>query len=120
MATTTKDKKPSPAAAVFAKLAEALSKDSRVDPPAVAGAKGFGSKGLKVARKMFAFESKDRLVVKLSAERVAALVSEKTGAGYDPGSGRLMKEWVAIDFAHKRSWMRLAKEALEHAAGRSR
>src|SRR3954470_2292389 len=42
----------------FSRLAARLSQDPRVDPPEIARAKGFGSKGLKVARKLFAFGSK--------------------------------------------------------------
>ena len=75
----------------FARLAATLSKDPRVDAPEVARAKGFGSKGLEVARKMFAFESKSRLVVKLPRERVDELVSSGKGERFDPGHGRLMK-----------------------------
>src|SRR5229473_6286266 len=100
----------------FARLAETLSKDPRVDDPRVARAKGFGSKGLKVARKLFAFLSKARLVVKLPQERVDALVSEGSGERFDPGHGRLMKEWLAIDFRARALWPPLAEEALEFAA----
>jgi TfoX/Sxy family transcriptional regulator of competence genes len=100
----------------FARLAETLSKDPRVDPPEMARAQGFGSKGLKVARKLFAFHSKGRLVVKLPGNRVDALASSGEGMPFDPGHGRVMKEWAAIDFASKAVWPRLAREALEFAA----
>jgi len=101
--------------AAFERLAAALSKDKRVDPPETAKAKGFGSKGLKVARKMFAFHSKGRLVVKLPADRVEALVATGTGERFDPGHGRLMKEWLAISYDHIKLWPRLAREALDFA-----
>src|SRR5437763_2055177 len=81
--------------AEFARLATVVSKDPRVDPPEVARAKGFGSKGLKVARKLFAFESKGRLVVKLPEQRVEELVSSGKGRRYEPAPGRVMKEWLA-------------------------
>src|SRR6266446_5827060 len=84
--------------AEFARLAATVSKDPRVDSPEVARAKGFGSKGLKVARKLFAFHSKGRLVVKLPGNRVAALAVSGEGKPFDPGHGRLMKEWLALDF----------------------
>lgn len=100
----------------FTRLAEALSKDPRVDDPSVARAKGFGSKGLKVACKLFAFESKGRLVLKLPADRVQQLSSSRQGKPFDPGHGRIMKEWVAIDLAHKTLWRDLAREALDFAA----
>ena len=101
--------------AAFERLATALSKDKRVDPPESAKAKGFGSKGLKVARKLFAFHSKARLVVKLPADRVEALVRAGTGERFDPGHGRVMKEWLAIPHNDEKLWPRLAREALEFA-----
>jgi hypothetical protein len=117
-----KPKKPKPQApaadeAAFARVATALSRDARVDPPEMARAKGFGSKGLKVARKLFAFRSSSGdLVVKLPAARVDVLIAAGDGVRFDPGHGRLMKEWVAIDPARGKRWLALAKEALEHAA----
>ena len=102
--------------AEFARLAATVSKDPRVDSPEVARAKGFGSKGLKVARKLFAFESKGRLVVKLPKERVDELVSSGKGERFDPGHGRVMKEWLTIDLRGKALWLGVAREALEFAA----
>ena len=104
------------AEAAFARLASAISKDRRVDAPDLAKAKGFGSKGLKVKRKMFAFQSKGRLVVKLPAERVDELIAARIGERFDPGHGRLMKEWLAVGVARKATWMKLALEALEYAS----
>jgi TfoX/Sxy family transcriptional regulator of competence genes len=101
--------------AAFARIAEELSKDPRVDAPEMARAKGFGSKGLKVARKLFAFHSKGRLVVKLPADRVEALASSGKAKQFDPGHGRLMKEWVGVDYDAQSLWPTLAREALEFA-----
>jgi hypothetical protein len=101
--------------AAFARLAASLSKDPRVDRPETARAKGFGSKGLKVARKLFAFHSKGRLVVKLPADRVESLASSGQGKPFDPGHGRLMKEWLAVDFSAQSLWPALAREALAFA-----
>ena len=104
--------------AEFAKLAKTVSKDARVDPPEMAKAKGFGSKGLKVQRKLFAFVgSKGKLVLKLPGARVDALVESGVGERFDPGHGRVMKEWIAVGDDAKRRWLRLAREALEFAAG---
>ena len=81
----------------FDRLAKTISRDQRVDPPEVAKANRFGSKGLKVERKLFAFRSsKGTLVVKLPKDRVDELVKGGIGERYDPGHGRLMKEWVAL------------------------
>jgi hypothetical protein len=104
----------------FQRLAATLSKDKRVDPPETAKAKGFGSKGLKAGRKMFAFHSKGRLVVKLAADRVDALVAAGAGHRFDPGHGRLMREWLAVPYDKKRIWPRLAREALDFARSRGR
>jgi hypothetical protein len=109
---------PSAGQADFDRLAASLSKDPRVDPPEMAKAKGFGSKGLKVRRRMFAFfSSKGELVFKLPAARVEALVAAGRGHRFDPGHGRLMKEWLAVDGGTRAGWTRLAQEALEFAAG---
>ena len=55
-----------------------------------------GSEGLKTGGKFFAMVSKDELVVKLPRERVDELVEAGAGHRFDPGHGRLMKEWVAL------------------------
>jgi hypothetical protein len=114
-----KTKTQSAAEVAFARVAQTISKDPRVDDPSLARGKGFGSKGLKVARKLFAFlSSKEMLVLKLSADRVDALVAAGKGAQFDPGHGRLMKEWVAVEVRHRAQWLRLAREALDAAAAR--
>ena len=64
---------------------------------------------------LFAFHSKARLVVKLPADRVEALVRAGTGERFDPGHGRVMKEWLAIPHNDEKLWPRLAREALEFA-----
>ncbi|HYS09726.1 MAG TPA: hypothetical protein VEP66_13325 [Myxococcales bacterium] len=102
--------------AAFARLAATLSKDRRVDPPEMARAKGFGTKGLKVARKLFAFGSKGRLVVKLPRSRVDELVSAGKGRRFEPSPGRTMKEWLAVPGAAQAAWLPLAREALDFAA----
>src|ERR1700681_3036004 len=56
--------------------------------------KGFGSDALQVKGKIFAMLSSQRqFVVKLPRERVDALVAARRGSRFDPGHGRLMKEW---------------------------
>ncbi|MGH2397164.1 MAG: hypothetical protein ACRDFW_09280 [bacterium] len=90
----------------FGSLVETLRKDRRVGT-----AKMFGAEGLKVHDKYFAMLYKGRLVVKLPKERVEALVKAKDGVYFDPGHGRLMKEWVAIQPGAQSRWLRLAEEA---------
>ena len=65
---------------------------------------------LSVKGKIFAMFVKGRFVAKLPRERVDALVGAGIGAPFDPGHGRLMKEWVAVDEAGP-PWIDLAREA---------
>ena len=60
--------------------------------------------------------SKGRLVLKLPRGRVASLVEAGTGQYFDPGHGRLMKEWVAL-VGPKVPWRDLAREAHDFVAG---
>jgi TfoX/Sxy family transcriptional regulator of competence genes len=70
----------------------------------------FGSNGLKVDGRLFGLFTQGTLVVKLPKERVAALVAKGDGKPFDPGHGRLMKEWLTV-VSPKLSWSALAKEA---------
>lgn len=75
----------------------------------------FGSMGLKVGGKVFAMLVKGRLVVKLPKERVEALVASGGGEYFDPGHGRIMKEWVAVEPGNG-DWQSLAREAKHFVA----
>src|SRR3989304_3559984 len=83
--------------------------DSLIGQPKITQAKMFGATGLKVGGKVFSMVHKGRLVVKLPAERVAALIQSGDGAPFDPGNGRLMKEWVAVKPMAKSFWINLAE-----------
>lgn len=72
----------------------------------------FGASGLKVDGKLFAMVSKGQVVFKLPRARVDELVEAGTGERFDPGHGRLMKEWLALPPDAKVSWTALGKEAL--------
>lgn len=79
----------------------------------------FGSRGeLKTGGSIFAFLSKGKLVVKLPRRRVDALVESGEGERYDPGHGRLMKEWATIAPSSGDGWLALASEALEFVGSR--
>jgi hypothetical protein len=80
------------------------------------GRRSFGSNGLKAGGKLFALFTQGTLVVKLPAQRVAALVAEGVGKPFDPGHGRLMKGWLTV-VSPGASWVDLAKEAHAHVAG---
>ncbi|HET9410664.1 MAG TPA: hypothetical protein VFO75_02160 [Candidatus Dormibacteraeota bacterium] len=96
--------------AVFDRVARAFSQDRRVTRGNKDG-KGFGSTGLKVDGKLFALvSSRDQFVLKLPKTRVQALVADGAGVLWDPGHGRLMREWIALN-GHEERWLDLAREA---------
>lgn len=76
----------------------------------VTAGKLFASYGLKVNGKIFAMFGKGRLVVKLPKERVDEMVSAGKAKRFDPGHGRVMKEWVAFQ-SEEAQWVELAREA---------
>ena len=99
----------------FAELADALvGRDGVALGP---GRRGFGSGALQVDGRIFAMVSRDRLVVKLPRERVAALLASGDGVAFDAGKGRPMKEWVALEERAADRWLELAREAREFVAG---
>ncbi len=57
-----------------------------------------------------------RLVLKLPRQRVDELVGSGAGRRFDPGHGRVMKEWVTIAPRHGRDWGDLAREARQFVA----
>jgi hypothetical protein len=75
---------------------------------------GFGSSpGLRVGGKIFAMLVKDGLVLKLPKSRVDELVAGGAGTRFDPGHGRVMKEWVTVSAQRSTEWEALAQEALQ-------
>lgn len=83
--------------------------------------RGFGSSGLKVRGSIFAMlSSRGSFVVKLPRQRVDELVASGDGDRYDPGHGRLMKEWLALRPSSSLDWVSLAREAMEFVGSRSR
>lgn len=92
----------------FARIVNALAADRQVTH---GGGKGFGSGALKVKGKIFAMiSSKGEFVVKLPKKRVDELVESGKGQRFDPGRGRLMKEWIVIR-PGTLNWIEHAKEA---------
>jgi len=105
----------------FAKIVQALSRYSGVTPPdTTQPKKRFGSSGLKVHDKIFAMiSSKGEFVVKLPEQRVDGLVTSGKGKRFDPGHGRLMKEWLTVETTSEKVWLQLAKEAMEFVASKT-
>lgn len=91
---------------LFRPVVAAFAKDASVSQ-----ARMFGSVGLRAKGKVFAMLVKGELVVKLPKTRVDGLIASGRGKPFDPGHGRLMKEWLAVGLREKGSWVRLAREA---------
>jgi hypothetical protein len=104
---------------LFERLVRRFGADPRVTLPSPGKERKFGDAGLKVGGKIFAMISKGQLVLKLPRERVEELVASAKGKRFDPGHGRLMKEWVTISPRDGARWEELAEEALQFVAGGS-
>jgi TfoX/Sxy family transcriptional regulator of competence genes len=95
----------------FAPIARAFENDRDVTL-----GKMFGSVGLEVNGKIFAMVVKGRFVAKLPKSRVDEIVDAGRGEHFDPGHGKLMKEWVSVP-SGKASWLELAREAHRFVKG---
>lgn len=84
--------------------------------PGVTLARMFGSSALRVHGKVFAMRVDDQLVVKLQRDRVTAQIAVGRGTSFDPGHGKIMKEWIAIA-APTADWPDFAAETHSHVAG---
>jgi hypothetical protein len=105
--------------ALFATLVRRFEADPAVTPPSTTGKAGkFGSDALKVDGKIFAMLTKGELVLKLPRKRVDELIASGTGTRFDPGRGRVMKEWVTVAPGESAKWPELADEALSFVARR--
>jgi hypothetical protein len=76
-----------------------------------AGGKGFGSDALKVDGKIFATLSQGRLLLKLPAETVDALIRSGIGERFSTGAGRPKREWVLIAPSAASQWIDLSQES---------
>jgi hypothetical protein len=84
-----------------------------VMPPT--GGTGFGRSGLRFQRKIFAMLVRGRLVLKLPAARIDALIEAGEGVRFDANKGTPMREWFSLDPESGLAWLPLAHEALEFA-----
>lgn len=80
--------------------------------------RAFGATSLKTNGKIFAMLVKDRLVVKLPAARVAELAAAREGRAFDPGHGRIQREWFDADTDDPAAWLALATESEAFVARR--
>jgi hypothetical protein len=70
---------------------------------------------LKFNRKMFLMLNQERFIVKLPAERVAALIESGEGLPYDAGTGKQLKEWLIISGNDLKFWIKFGEEAKAYA-----
>src|SRR5262245_20508707 len=87
-----------------------------VTPPRGGG--GFGRSALRFQGKIFAMLVRRRLVVKLPAGRIDALVEAGDGVRFDANKGTPMREWLSLDPESGQDWLGLAREALALARSR--
>lgn len=98
----------------YAAVVQALASDPHVVHETK---KGFGSGALKVNSKIFAMlSSRAQFVVKLPKPRVTQLAAAGQGEPYNPGHGRIMKEWLAVAPEFE-DWIALAREAQAYVSG---
>jgi hypothetical protein len=82
--------------------------------PDVEHGTGFGSApGLRAGGRIFAMLPHGELVVKLPAERCAAMVEAGEGRLFVVGN-RTMREWLVVDGVDAGGWAALAADALTH------
>jgi len=87
---------------------QVLSKDRDIT---IGRGKGFDRGARKAKGKIFAMiSSEDPFVVKLSKDRVDALVASAAGKRFEPRPGKLMKEWLVVT-GLRSDWVKPAKEA---------
>ena len=86
--------------------------ESELELDGVTSGTGFGrSAGLRIEGKIFAMYNEGELIVKLPVDRVRELIAAGEGRPWGPGTGRIMKEWVAVSEAAGDSWGELVVEA---------
>ncbi|MGH2489621.1 MAG: MmcQ/YjbR family DNA-binding protein [Candidatus Limnocylindria bacterium] len=103
-------------AAIFAALAETY-----LALPDVTAGTGFGgSPGLRRHGKIFAMLVRGSLVVKLPRERAEEIVASGDATAFDPGHGRLMREWIEVPVGRADDWAVLVEEAFQSSERLSR
>jgi hypothetical protein len=100
------------------KLFDEVSERMLAEDPSLERARMMNAFGLKTGGKFFAMVQKGELVVKLPRERVDELVDARRGRRFDPGHGRLMKEWVTLRPSDKRACKAYVVEARAFVGGR--
>ena len=88
-----------------------------VREPDVTVGTGFGaSPGLRVDGRIFAMLPAGALVVKLPADRCAAMAEAGDGSLMVSGK-RTMREWLVVDGVDEDAWAALTADALDYVRG---
>jgi TfoX/Sxy family transcriptional regulator of competence genes len=85
--------------------------------PSISEKKMFGTTALCVDGKVFMFQWKDALVLKIPAARVDELLTAGQAELFDPGHGRTSKTWAAVFPSAQDRWPDLAEEARAFVRG---
>jgi hypothetical protein len=103
---------PEASRARFARLAQQLAGGDDAKLP---HREGLGTGSLFVGRKMFGLlGDSGALILKLDPARVQELIAGGVGAPWHPGTGKPLKEYVAIGIDRHARWLPLAREAREY------
>jgi hypothetical protein len=101
-------------AATDAETAFAALQERFLREPDVSPGTGFGSApGLRAGGKIFAMLPYGELVVKLPADRCAAMVEAGEGRLFVVGR-RTMREWLVVEGVDSEAWTGLAADALAY------
>lgn len=102
----------------YDRIVRTLCEDREVSVAVDGGMKRFGASGeLRAGGKMFAFCSKERLILKLPQSRVAALIAEGLAEPCVMGN-RKMREWVVVGLERESEWLNLAVESKNFVLGK--
>jgi TfoX/Sxy family transcriptional regulator of competence genes len=96
---------------------DGLANELLEEDPSIEHARMMNAFGLKANGKFFAMVVKDELVVKLPRERVDELVATGKGRRFDPGHGRVMKEWASLRPANRQVCAGYVEEARSFVEG---
>ncbi|MCI4350103.1 MAG: TfoX/Sxy family protein [Thermoplasmata archaeon] len=103
---------PKDSAAHFARLSRQLAGAGGADSP---HREGFGTGSLFVGRKMFGLlDGSGALVLKLPPSRVQELIARGLGKPWHPGTGKPLKEYVAVGPDRHATWLSLARESRQY------
>jgi hypothetical protein len=86
--------------------------------PGVTLGKALHQPGLMADGRLFAFPYHGDLVLKLSADRIDALIASHEAHRFERGQGRPMREWIVLPVASKPDWSPLVREAYSFVSGR--